>query len=164
MQPTNVPVAIIILLISHIDREWQNCGVMVQSKIITSPFNPLDFLRCELRKPISEGRRSHHLDLSICYRLTELLGIQMFCFSGRNICFNITFKPSCFTVIQGGLQPGFFHEWLPSLVLDNHHWISDGQTSQWRTAEEIRYWSDWRSETGHSVRLNDVFRHSFTCR
>lgn len=24
--------------------------------------------------------------------------------------FNVIFKPSCFTVIQEGLQPGFFHE------------------------------------------------------
>lgn len=60
MQPTNLPVTIIILLIAHINWERQNCGVMVQSKIIMSPFNALDFLRCELRKPISEGRRLLH--------------------------------------------------------------------------------------------------------
>lgn len=27
---------------------------MVEAKVIMSPFDPLDFLRCELRKPILE--------------------------------------------------------------------------------------------------------------
>lgn len=38
------------------------------------------------------------------------LGFKLYASAARIFAFNVIFKPSCFTVIQGGLQPGFFHE------------------------------------------------------
>lgn len=38
------------------------------------------------------------------------MGFKFSAPAARIFAFNIIFKPSCFTVIQGGLQPGFFHE------------------------------------------------------
>lgn len=38
------------------------------------------------------------------------LGFKFSASAAGIFAFNIIFKPSCFTAIQGGLQPGFFHE------------------------------------------------------